>query len=100
MFDIDRNAFLGCSALTNIDIPDSVSLIDEYAFKGCTALESVTLSGKISYIREGLFYECSALTGINFAGTTAQWDAICKRADWDYSTGNYTVYCIDGNIEK
>ena len=30
----------------------------------------------------------------------AQWRAIEKEDDWDVDTGDYTVYCTDGTIDK
>ncbi len=38
-----KDAFYGCTKLTSIVIPDTVTCIDFNAFYGCTALESITL---------------------------------------------------------
>lgn len=43
-------AFLGCSGLTSITIPDSVTRIDNYAFSGCTGLTSVTIPDSVTSI--------------------------------------------------
>ena len=38
---IGESAFGGCSALTSVDIPASVTTISDYAFSGCNSLTSV-----------------------------------------------------------
>ena len=37
VMSIGQYAFRGCSGLTSVTIPDSVTSIDSYAFSGCTA---------------------------------------------------------------
>lgn len=74
---IGERAFMGCSGLTSITIPDSVTSVGSYAFDGC-----------------------SSLTVIDFNGTKAQWKAIKKDYCWANITGNYTVQCTDGKLNK
>ena len=38
---IGEYAFYGCSTLTSVDIPASVTMIGDYAFDGCSSLTSV-----------------------------------------------------------
>lgn len=71
---INSNAFLNCSSLTSIEIPESITSIGNYAFKGCSGLTSLILDdndetldlGYNSYntygIGEGLFYDCPIKT--------------------------------------
>lgn len=40
---IDNSAFIECTALVSVTIPDKVEIIYAYAFYGCTSLESVTI---------------------------------------------------------
>lgn len=57
-------AFGGCAALTDIDIPDSVTAIGGSAFWG-TGLTSVALPDGIAEIGEGAFARCVSLTAIS-----------------------------------
>jgi hypothetical protein len=58
-----ENVFHGCTALTNVDIPN-VTTIGSNAFDGCSALASINLP-KVTSIGEQAFAGCSALTEIN-----------------------------------
>lgn len=97
---IGECAFFNCESLTGIIIPDSVSSIGFEAFKNCASLDSITIGNNVTHINAGAFCDCSSLTTINYNGTVDQWYAIEKGADWDSGTGNYTIYCTDGNITK
>ncbi len=54
----------------------------------------------VTSVDQYVFEYCSSLTSITFSGTKAQWDAIEKVDDWNYNTGNYTIHCTDGDIQK
>ena len=98
---IYNGAFRGCTGLTSIEIPDGVTSIgNNSTFNGCTNLTSVTIGNSITSIAAWAFSDCTNLTSINYSGTKAQWNAISKGYNWDNNTGNYTVYCTDGNITK
>lgn len=61
---IDFSAFSGCTALTSVTIPDSVTVIQWKAFSGCTALVSVTLPETVTNIGNDAFRGCDAMTSI------------------------------------
>ena len=62
---IGSGAFSGCTRLTSITIPNSVTTIGESAFAGCTRLTSITIPNSVTSIGEGVFRDCSNLLTIN-----------------------------------
>jgi hypothetical protein len=57
-------AFERCASLTQITIPDSVTMIGRGAFAHCTSLTSITLPAGITFISRGVFGGCSGLESI------------------------------------
>ena len=97
---IDSSAFDTWYTGTTVTIPGKVTYIGDYAFRGCSKLTSITISDSVTCIGNYAFNGCSNLQKIYYNGTKAQWEAISKGYAWDSDTGNYIVYCTDGNIEK
>ena len=64
---IKEEAFLNCSKLISVTIPDSVREIRSLAFGGCTNLASVEISSSGSLlIRNRAFAGCTSLTDVVF----------------------------------
>ena len=57
-------AFSGCTGLTSITIPDSVTSIDDYAFWGCTGLTSITIPNSVTSIGSKAFSGCTGLISV------------------------------------
>ncbi|MBR4720590.1 MAG: leucine-rich repeat protein [Clostridia bacterium] len=68
---IPGRAFMSCSSLTSITIPDSVTSIGSGAFYGCTGLTSITIPDSVTSIGSA-FEGCSGLTSITlpFVGSS------------------------------
>ena len=96
---IGERAFCNCTSLTSIEIPDSVTSIGSYAFYNCISLTSIVIPDSVTSIGSSAFAGCTSLTRIDFGGTKAQWNAIRKDSGWNSYTGNYTVYCTDGETK-
>jgi len=61
---IAPRAFLACSSLTSITIPDSVTSIGYEAFYGCRGLTSITIPESVTSIAGSAFEFCDGLTAI------------------------------------
>ena len=69
---IGSYAFYGCSGLTSLTLPASITSIGSCAFQGCSGLTSLTLSAGITSIGRYAFDGCSGLTSLTLpAGITS-----------------------------
>ena len=59
--EIGEGAFSGCTSLTSIFIPESVTEIGGLAFSGCTNLTSISIPESVTSIRGGAFENCRSL---------------------------------------
>ena len=64
MTKIDDAAFSGCTGLTSIGIPSSVTEIGGSAFSGCTGLTSIEIPSSVTEIGASAFEGCTGLTSI------------------------------------
>lgn len=69
-------AFWGCSNLTSITIPSTVSNIGSYAFGSCTSLTSIVIPNSVTNIGNYAFQYCSSLGSIDIPSgiTTIGWN--------------------------
>ena len=61
---IGKAAFESCYSLTSIVIPEGVTAIGNYAFSSCSALTSVDIPSSVTSIGDSAFSGCSALTSV------------------------------------
>ena len=69
---IGKRAFLECTSLTSIELPDSVTLMDEFAFYGCTSLTNIEIPDSVTVIGYGVFYGCTSLTSIEIPDSVTE----------------------------
>ena len=76
------DAFRGCGALTEFELPETVNLIGREAFSDCNSLTSVLIPGSIKSIQRYAFSNCKMLTEAIFGeGASIVGDAMfhsCK----------------------
>ena len=61
---IGFSAFSGCSGLTSLTIPSCVTSIGSCAFEGCSGLTSLTIPSSVTSIGYKVFSGCSGLTSL------------------------------------
>ncbi|MBQ2825152.1 MAG: leucine-rich repeat protein [Clostridia bacterium] len=66
--EIEANAFCGCGAET-LTIPDSVTKIGTGAFSNCDNLEEVTIGDGLTVVEPFLFAYCDNLETVNFGSS-------------------------------
>ena len=76
---IGKYAFEDCTGLTSLNLPAGITSIGRRAFGGCSGLTSLTLPAGITSISDEAFYLCSGLTSLTLpAGITSIGsDAFC-----------------------
>ena len=72
---IGVSAFYGCSSLTSIEIPNSVTSIGVLAFDDCSSLTSIEIPNSVTSIGVSAFYGCSNLT--------IYCEAVSQPSGWD-----------------
>ena len=97
---IGNGAFLNCTHLTSVNIPNNVTSINNYAFKGCTGLTSITIPNSVTSIGDNAFLECS-LTSITIPSSVnsiSEWAFYGCRSltSITVETGNETYLSKDG----
>ncbi len=86
----------------NIVIPSVVGNklitgISDGAFKDCDDIKGITVNKNITSIGAEAFSGCSSLNAIYFEGSEYEWNKIEKGINWNSATGEYTLFCTQGN---
>ena len=71
---IGGHAFEKCSGLTSLTIPSGVTTIDYYAFADCRGLTSLTLPSSVTSIGGHAFAWCSGLTSLPLPSSVTEID--------------------------
>ena len=117
---INDYAFMGCTALVTLNLPENLGTLDSYAFKGCTALTTVNFvanakfitpeptggeeptttaydpAGLVTTIGDGAFMDCTSLTTI----TLPYFIARIGNSAFENCTALATFTTMDGADNK
>lgn len=87
--NIPGGLFSGCSSLKSIDIPDSITTIGGSAFSKCSSLTTINIPEGVTHVGSEAFSGCSSLTEIRFPESVIEIGyAACLNC-----TALDTVYC-------
>lgn len=90
-------AFSQCSRLEKINM-EGVEKISGLAFFHCDSLRAVTLSDTLRELSGQVFLNCPVLEELHFDGSTAEWNAVSKGANWWPDGGK--IVCKDGELPR
>ena len=62
------NCFEDCSGLTSITIPSSVTSLGDFCFQGCSGLISITIPSSVTSLGGNCFLNCQKLETVYFEG--------------------------------
>ena len=88
---IAYNAFMECTELTSITIPDGVTSIGSYAFFGCKSLETVSIPASVRGIGFDAFFDCTSLKEVTIPASVTDIG--------DEAFGYYGYYDDEDNME-
>lgn len=94
---IGFRAFYGCSDLTSVSIPNTITVIEHDAFNRCSGLTSITIPNSVTKIDENAFWDCSSLTSVTIPnsvtmiGAHAFWG--CSSMENLYFNAENCQYC-------
>ena len=75
---VGANAFWGCSGLTSVSFPDTLTEIHKESFQNCGKLTSVRFPASLTKLT-GEVFKGSGLTSITFRGSAPEIDANCFK---------------------
>ncbi len=94
--EISWDAFSGCSGLTSLTLPSSVTEIGWDAFSGCSGLTALDIPSGVTVIGERTFSGCSGLTSLDIpSGVTS-----IGRSAFSGCSGLTSIYVYAGKLPK
>lgn len=76
MISYDYALYIKDELLTDLVIPESVTMIEKNAFEQCSSLTSVAIPKSVTSIGDNAFYDCSSLISITVAEDNLQYCSV------------------------
>lgn len=92
VISISDYAFYGCSGLTSITIPNSVTSIGGWAFSNCSGLTSIAIPDSVTHIGDCAFAGCSGLLSVTIP------KSVEKIGNLAFAECTATINCAVENI--
>ncbi len=97
--NIGTEAFMGCSNLEEVTLPNGIQSCSARSFKGCTKLSSIHIPSDISFIVNSAFEGCTGLDNDIMAFIESVFDPIIQFEDSAVKTICVTKWDTDGDGE-
>ena len=75
---IGKRAFMGCTVLVRVELPESLTYLGDEAFKDCVNLEEITLPKSLPWVGKNTFEGCSKLKTVLLPRK------LYKRSKWKF----------------
>ncbi len=90
---IGDNAFVGCSGINSITLPNTITTIGMFSFDNCSGLTEIILPANLKSLGECPFIGCTSLTKVVCLSLTPPtWE----KVDWD-DTFDYAYIYVGSN---
>ena len=93
---IESDAFSGCTGLTNIELPEGLLVIEDGAFSDCTNLANISIPNSIENIGAYAFERCTSLEyyeydHAKYLGNELNKELVLIKVEKEYVQGLYTI---------
>lgn len=98
VIEISEEAFAGCTAITGIEIPDTIRHIAPRTFYGCSGLRKIDLPESVWFVDQNAFTDCASLETVIIRSSECEIynspETICNTLTPD----EYSHYIFFGTI--
>lgn len=91
--------YVGDELLTELIVPEEITVIGAWTFAGCKDLKEVTLHASITEIGQRAFLHCDTLSRFTYPATLDAWRQVVLGTYWDFSIEEYVIACTDKEIK-